>query len=372
VPNNPYQIASKADLLALAANTADYSKCFILTADIDMQGQVFTTAIIAPTSSSNGFQGTAFNGTFDGRGHKITHFTINGTDYIGLFGDISSGGSVKNLGLENCTVVCSSSSYGGVGCLAGVNDGSISNCYSTGLVSGGSDSWDVGGLVGFNDGNNISNCYSIGNVSGTGDVGGLVGFNDGNSISNCYSTGLVSGGSDSWDVGGLVGFNEGNSISNCYSTGSVSGSSDSSDIGGLVGGAGGGIVSSSFWDTNSSGQATSAGGTGMPTSQMQTRSTFISAGWDFTNETANGNNNTWRMCVDGVNYPQLNWGHSQYGDFACPDGVGMEDLTYFVQQWLENDCALSNNYCGGADMNASGRVDFLDFALFSYNWLSYQ
>jgi len=315
VPNNPYQIASKADLLALAANTADYSKCFILTADIDMQGQVFTTAIIAPTSSSNRFQGTAFNGTFAGRGHKITHFTINGTDYIGLFGDISSGGSVKNLGLENCTVVCSSSSYGGVGCLAGVNDGSISNC---------------------------------------------------------YSTGLVSGGSDSWDVGGLVGFNEGNSISNCYSTGSVSGSSDSSDIGGLVGGAGGGIVSSSFWDTNSSGQATSAGGTGMPTSQMQTRSTFISAGWDFTNETANGNNNTWRMCVDGVNYPQLNWGHSQYGDFACPDGVGMEDLTYFVQQWLENDCALSNNYCGGADMNASGRVDFLDFALFSYNWLSYQ
>jgi hypothetical protein len=34
-PNAPYQIAAKSDLLALAANTADYGKSFILTADID-------------------------------------------------------------------------------------------------------------------------------------------------------------------------------------------------------------------------------------------------------------------------------------------------------------------------------------------------
>ena len=47
-PNNPYQLASKANLLAMAADTNDYGKCFILTADINMAGQTFTTAIIAP------------------------------------------------------------------------------------------------------------------------------------------------------------------------------------------------------------------------------------------------------------------------------------------------------------------------------------
>jgi len=34
---DPYQIATKADLLALAGAIADYNECFILTADIDME-----------------------------------------------------------------------------------------------------------------------------------------------------------------------------------------------------------------------------------------------------------------------------------------------------------------------------------------------
>ena len=52
-------------------------------------------------------------------------------------------------------------------------------------------------------------------------VGGLVGDNYG-AISNCYSTGAVTGGDGSEYLGGLVGYST-NSISNCYSTGSVSG-----------------------------------------------------------------------------------------------------------------------------------------------------
>ncbi|MGD0572343.1 MAG: GLUG motif-containing protein [Sedimentisphaerales bacterium] len=470
---DPYQIATKADLLALANNTGDYGNCFILTADINMGGQVFTMAIIA--------FGPPFTGTFDGNDHKINNFTINGGggSYIGLFG-INSG-SVKNLSLENCSV--SGAYY--VGGLVGLNYSNISNCYSTGMVSG---SYCVGELVGYNYGGNIRNCYSTGTVNGssgseyvgglvgwnegsisdcnsTGTVigtttggdyssnlGGLVGINDG-SISNCYSTGAVNGGSYYQCVGGLSGSNKGN-ISNCYSTGTVSGSSGSTNVGGLVGwnysnisncystgavsgdvdGVGGlvgintgsisncystgavsvspssvssvvgglvgwnyssisncystgsvkgvyvvgglvgqnnsGTISSSFWDKQTSGKTTSMGGTGMTTAQMKTLSTFTSAGWDFTNETANGTSDYWRMCVNGVNYPQLNWGYAQYGDFACPDGVGMEDFTYFVQRWLESDCTSSNNDCGGTDMDASGTVDFKDFAIFAENWLS--
>ena len=457
-PNTPYQIATKADLLALAADTNDYNQCFILTADIDMQGQVFTTAIIAPnTDNSNyDFEGIAFTGTFDGNGHKITNFTINGASnwFLGLFGGIFFPGSVENLGLENCSV----SGYAYVSGLVGYNDGIISNCYSTCSVSGGSSSSCVGGLVGFGIAGSISNCYSTGSVSSGSSsyfVGGLVG--NGGGISNCHSMGTVSVGSGSSYVGGLVGGlsgslnncystgsvssstgtsiyigglvgyykNEsGGTISNCYSTGSVSGGSNSSYVGGLVGyndafinnccstgsvsgyyGVGGlvgyhvygiisncystglvsgyervgglmganvydSIISSSFWDTDTSGQTTSDGGTGMTTAQMQTLSTFTSAGWDFTNETANGTNDYWRMCVDGVNYPQLNWQYAQYGDFACPDGVDFSDFAYFAGRWHTAGCNSSNNFCGGADIDSSGKVDMQDLEIFAANWLS--
>jgi hypothetical protein len=125
-PNDPYRIADVNDLLELAADTNNYDKCFILTADIDLDpnlpgGQVFTTAIIAPdTSSDDDFQGTAFTGTFDGNNHKITNFTINDNWYLGLFGKIDAGGSVKNLGIEDFAVSGYSGSYN-VGGLVGHN-----------------------------------------------------------------------------------------------------------------------------------------------------------------------------------------------------------------------------------------------------------
>jgi len=84
-----------------------------------------------------------------------------------------------------------------------------------------------------------------------------------------------------------------------------------------------------FWDIETSGQSTSAGGAGKTTAQMQALSTFTSEpnNWDFTNETANGTNDYWRMCAVGIDYPRLNW-ESIDGDFACPDGVNTEDLKY--------------------------------------------
>jgi RHS repeat-associated protein len=232
-PCNPYQIATKADLLALAANTGDYGKCFILTANINMQGRIFAQAIIAAGGSP------AFTGTFDGNGHRISGFIINGgsNSYIGLFGQINAGGSVKNLGLEEFAVVSGSSNVGG---LAGCNNGgSVINCHSTGDVSGSGN--NVGGLIGYYSGNSINNCYSTGKVSGGSNyVGGLVGYySSGSSISSCYSTGAVSG--SAYYVGGLVGYYGGGNISNCYSTGAVSGSGSSpyywncGYIGGLVG-----------------------------------------------------------------------------------------------------------------------------------------
>jgi hypothetical protein len=145
--------------------------------------------------------------------------------------------------------------------------------------------------VGRND-TTITNCYSTGSVSGNKYVGGLVGYNY-HTITDCYSTGEVSG---IREVGGLVGFNYLSSISNCYSSGSVSGNKY---VGGLVGRKWEGEVNNSFWDIETSGHSTSAGGAGKTTAEMQTMSTFIDAGWDFTTP-------VWTV-DEGVDYPRLWW-----------------------------------------------------------------
>ena len=114
---------------------------------------------------------------------------------------------------------------------------SISNCYNTGSVTGGS---NVGGVVGFAipDSSSmtltIDNCYNTGTVTGSDDyVGGVVGLAQRRiTIRNCYNTGAVTGNSS---VGGAVGraYNY-STITNCYNTGTVTGSSY---VGGVVGAA---------------------------------------------------------------------------------------------------------------------------------------
>jgi hypothetical protein len=214
-PDDPYRIVTKADLMTIAADISYYDKYFILMADINMEEQIFTTAI---------FSAGNFTGAFDGNDYKITNFTINGAGDLGLFSSIGYNGSIENLGFEKFSI--SGSYY--VGALAGGSNGNINNCYSAGTVYG---SYSVGGLVGSCQYyGTISNCYSRGTVNGSYSVGGLVGFNDGGAISKCYSTSNIIGLSY---LGGLVGGN-GNSgtINNCYSTGTVRGNYD---VGGLAG-----------------------------------------------------------------------------------------------------------------------------------------
>ncbi len=220
---------------------------------------------------------TPFTGVFDGLGHTVNGLSINNStsSHIGMFGD--SSGTIRNVGLTNVAISATggSGTYGGwVGGLVGYNTGSISNSYTTGSVSvtdsstsfGGSNPYvpvgGVGGLAGYNIGS-ISSSYSASAVSANGDsgnyggynIGGLVGVNDGGvssgRISYSHSTGAVSvtgsggfdssggvsaGGNYGFDyIGGLVGWNLG-SISNSYSTGAVSTSKSGGDsVGGLVG-----------------------------------------------------------------------------------------------------------------------------------------
>ena len=237
-PNDPYQIATAADLIALGETLDDYDKHFILTADIDLDpnlpgGKVFDKAVIAPDWQKG------FTGVFDGNGHKVSHMTITGVGYLGLFGWLSYPASVSNLRLD--TVEISGSDYY-VGALVGYNEGlwlynegswlsercaTVANCDSTGSVIAGSWVGTVGGLVGYNAGN-MTHCSTIAVVTGGDAVGGLVGWNAG-TITASNSSGSVGGGDA---VGGLVGLNLLGTISASRSSGSVTGNSG---VGGLVG-----------------------------------------------------------------------------------------------------------------------------------------
>jgi len=129
-----------------------------------------------------------------------------------------------------------------------------------------------------------------------------VGFNDEGAVSNSYSTGSVTGNAR---VGGLVGFNDEGAVSNSYSTGSVTGNDY---VGGLVGFNGYAVINS-FWDIETSGQATSAGGTGKTTAQMQDISTFSGAGWNIiavANPDTRNLSYIWNI-VDKQTYPFLSW-----------------------------------------------------------------
>ena len=122
-------------------------------------------------------------------------------------------------------------------------------------------------------------------------------------VTNCYSSGMVSG---AWHGGGLVGFNRG-TIATSYSASKVSGTES---MGGLLAVAGGlpgmSVVLDSFWDTQTSGQTASAGGTGKTTAEMKMAKTFLDAGWDFVGETVSGTEDTWGI-NEGKDYPRLWW-----------------------------------------------------------------
>ena len=185
----------------------------------------------------------SFNGTFDGNGYVVNGVYLNNNlENQGLFGIIGFNGTIKNLGIVTLYI----KGDGGVGGLAGTNQGTIKNSYLTGNVRVIGNS-SVGGLVAGNEGS-ISNSYSTGNVQGNSVVGGLAGSN--------------------WGAGAI--------ISNSYSIGNVEGVNN---VGGLVGIRASGIVNNSFYDRETSGQSDIGRGIPKTTAEMKEQETFVD--WDF-------------------------------------------------------------------------------------------
>ena len=96
--------------------------------------------------------------------------------------------------------------------------------------------------------------------------------------------------------------------------------------------------------------------------------TYLDAGWDFIGEAANGTEDIWRMCMDGEGYPQLSWESGRRGDFACPDGVGVEDLEALATRWLTAEGQAG--YSAACDANSDGKIDMADFEALAGNWMA--
>jgi hypothetical protein len=234
-PNDPYLIATPEDLNSVGQHPEDFNKCFLMTADINMAGYTYSTALIAPdiNTDERDFQGIPFTGSFDGNDHIVFSLIINGgdNDYLGLFGKLEQGANIINLKIEDANIT--GDSY--LGKLCGANyHGNINNVYAAGSVIGFDWSDFLGGLCGENYEGVISGCYATGLVRGHSSLGGLCGESYGGIISSSHAEGVVGGNWMPSLVGGLCGYNYKGTISNCYATGSVTGN-EGYRMGGLCG-----------------------------------------------------------------------------------------------------------------------------------------
>ena len=284
-------VNSMADLQNVSL---DLAGIYALGKDIDAGG-------IA--SAPIGNRTTPFTGQFDGMWHTIANLSPQIMEFssdlnAGLFGVIGAAGVVRDVGVVTSKVGIS---YGGSGLLAGDNQGTIVNSYTTGSVFDASqDGNTFGGLVGKNEGL-IARSWSSASVSGDDINGGLVGYNTG-TIAQSYATGDVTPQYSTGSGGGFVGFNEG-TISQSFATGKVGfGYQGSAGFAFLNNGT---ITPDSYWNTETTTQTQGVRfGTPLPalngltTAQMSTAASFVS--YDFSPS------GVWALPT-GATHPVLRW-----------------------------------------------------------------
>jgi hypothetical protein len=213
---NPYQISSPAELAYLSQSVNGgntyATNYFILTSDLDLNSKSWTPIGNATTS---------FKGTFDGNSHLISNLTVNlpTTTGVGLFGYID-GAFIKKLGIVGVSTIIGQAWVGGIigRCILYPGGNFVSDCFSNATVSASGER--VAGIVGSirsaQSGdpylaNMITNCYSTGNITGSSYVAGIVGHIEYKTagkgtvtISNSYSTGTMTATGTGALNGGIV------------------------------------------------------------------------------------------------------------------------------------------------------------------------
>ncbi|MCP1214429.1 beta strand repeat-containing protein, partial [Acetobacter okinawensis] len=211
IDGNAYTLLSHASQLSSIGTSGYYA----LAADLDASSLgTLTSSLIANSA--------AFNGTLNGLGHTITNLTINNpnSEYVGLFGQVGSGGILENIILknENITENVTNGNNLYIGLLVGENSGTITNAHAQGSLSvtihntsSNSQISYAGGLIGSNFGG-ISGSSADLDLSASADsasqnvsIGSLVGYNNSGDITGSYTNGTINGTNIGY-IGGLVGY----------------------------------------------------------------------------------------------------------------------------------------------------------------------
>ena len=175
-----------------------------------------TGAVTSPVASKGSFVGglVGYNSYLGTISYSYATGAVTGYNYVG-----GLVGYMGETTLSYVYATGAVSGVFRTGGLVGYNGlGTITNAYATGAVTG--DSYvgglvgiNVGGAL-MNEKGKILNSYATGAVIAGGTrIGGFVGWNDYGMISNCYSTGAVTGYSD---VGGFLGYNFSGHIYSSY------------------------------------------------------------------------------------------------------------------------------------------------------------
>lgn len=263
---DPYQIASCADLFSIDDTTANLSKSYVLTANVDCSAQ----AGLAPMANGS----TYFSGTLDGGSHTISNVIMScgAGGFCALFARFSGlSVRVSALTLQSFQMT-SSGNYAGAlsgycsysSCNATVEDVSVvsssitGSAYAGGLVgdcqnctvrrvsTSGSVTATAGGFAGGITGNigasadvnaMLDTVSSSATVSGVSNSGGITGYFNRSSLNP--AKGLVTGATFSGSVsitttyaGGLVGFGSYTPVELSSVSGSVTGGTFTGGIAG--------------------------------------------------------------------------------------------------------------------------------------------
>ena len=280
----------------------------------------------------------SFYGTYNGGGYAVdglvfvNNLSLNSLQ--GFFGLAGSGSVIINLNITNISITTNSEKTGGL--VGYLYRGTIYNCSTTGIIN--STNQTVGGLVGQIGGSTTKNSSSSCTVTGLGSVAGLAGINQG-TIIDCFSTGNVTGNTNS-GTGGLMGQASTGAYYRSYSNNPISTTQNPSSPGGFAGIIRASTANNSFcyWnsDNESDGYNSTAGNftftpIGLTTSQLKDISNFDSS-WDFVQ--------TWAFGSDGfptlVNLPNTwlgvdtNWTNTANWSFGVLPSSNFPNAKEFV------------------------------------------
>jgi hypothetical protein len=200
-----------------------------------------------------------------------------------VFNDIGAKGVVRNVNV-NTKVGTTVFFFDGTAILAIRNHGTVADVFTSGAIA--TDSNNSGdsfaGLVANNYGL-IARSGSSATVTADGATAGLVIDNQG-TITQSYATGPVSGISSHGPAGGLV-VGNGGTITQSFVSGPVR--SVSRQVGGICASCDG-LGNDVYWDVQTTGQPSSGGNlpasNGLTTAQMSAPASFV--GWDFSSNGA--------------------------------------------------------------------------------------